>query len=249
MNNVFDRIEAQRQSGRKQLAVLIDPDKATSEQLSHLCELFRCDAPEILLVGGSLVSSSVDRVVEQLRQLTSVPIVLFPGNAAQLSPLADAVLLLSLISGRNPEYLIGQHVSAAPIIRQMKLETIATGYMLIDGGVRTSVEYVSNTQPIPSAKTDIAAATAMAGQMLGMRMLYLEAGSGAATPVSQQMIQSVRRSVDIPIVVGGGLRSATDVVNALTAGADMVVVGTALETCPDQYLSICSAVHGLAANK
>lgn len=242
MSGVFEQIRATKAAGQKQLAVLIDPDKATPERIAHLCQMFAEARPDLIFVGGSLVMSEVEAVVCQLKTLTDVPVVLFPGNASQLAKGADAVLFLSLISGRNPEYLIGQHVNAAPLIRQMRMESIPTGYMLIDGGTHTAVEYISGTQPIPSEKSDIAVATAMAGEMLGLKMLYLEAGSGAQSAVPCHMIERVKKSVDIPIIVGGGLRTPEAVDAACKAGADIVVVGTAIENNPDVYHSMRRAV-------
>lgn len=215
------------------LVVLIDPDKASPQHISRLCGLFADSKPDMLFVGGSLVCSAIDDVVAELKRQTDVPVVLFPGNAAQLSPQADALLMLSLISGRNADYLIGQHVHAAPAIAQSGIEVIPTGYMLIESGVQTSVEYISNTKPIPRGKTDIALATAMAGEQLGLRMLYLEAGSGAQQPVPAEMISAVRQKISIPLIVGGGLRSREAIAEAYNAGADIVVVGTAVESDPE----------------
>ena len=175
------------------------------------------------------MSADTSEVVAQIKKKTTLPIVLFPGNASQVVGNADALLLLSLISGRNAEFLIGQHVNAAVQIAKTNLEVIPTGYILIDGGVATSVQYMSATQPIPANKVDIATATALAGELLGLKMVYLEAGSGARNPVSSEIISSVRDTLHIPIIVGGGLRSVAEVERVWNAGADIAVVGTAIE--------------------
>ena len=171
----------------------------------------------------------MDEIISSLKKECEIPIVLFPGNHSQISNKADGILFLSLISGRNPEYLIGQHVNAAPVLAKSKLEVIPTGYMLIENGKATSVEYISQTKPIPRNKTDIALATAMAGEMLGLKMIYLEAGSGAKHPVPVKMIKSLAATLKIPIIVGGGIRSKKQMQKAFKAGADIVVVGTAIE--------------------
>ena len=218
-------------NGRKMFALLIDPDKQNEADLLRLTEKINSPTgPDIVLVGGSLLFSNIDETVATLKRNTQKPVVLFPGSAMQVSGKADGILLLSLISGRNPEFLIGQHVLAAPALAKSGIEVLPTGYMLIGEENYTSVRYISNTNPIPYNKTDIAVATALAGQMLGLKMLYLEGGSGAAKPVSANMIEAVRRAVSLPLIVGGGLRSAADVENALKAGADIVVVGTSIES-------------------
>ena len=212
-------------------ALLIDPDKQSEADLLRLTDKINSPTgPDIVLVGGSLLFSNIDDTVATLKRNTQKPVVLFPGNAMQVSDKADGILLLSLISGRNPEFLIGQHVLAAPALAKSGIEVLPTGYMLIGEENYTSVRYISNTNPIPYNKTDIAVATALAGQMLGLKMLYLEGGSGAAKHVSANMIEAVRRAVSLPLIVGGGLRSAADVESSLKAGADIVVVGTSIES-------------------
>lgn len=217
------------------LAILVDPDKATNSSIKILTEKMKVSSPDFIFVGGSLIHESVDFVVEQLKQNLNVPVVLFPGNACQFSEKADALLFLTLISGRNPEYLIGQHVLSAYKIKKSKVEVISTGYMLIDGGQSTSVQYVSNTMPIPHDKSDIAVATAIAGELIGNKLIYLEGGSGALHPVSEEMIASVKNNIELPLIVGGGLRSADDIKRAYRAGADLVVIGNMLENKPDLY--------------
>jgi phosphoglycerol geranylgeranyltransferase len=184
----------------------------------------------------------LDHLLARIREQCHIPTLLFPGSSFQLSYHADALLLLSLISGRNPELLIGQHVLAAPFLKVSPLEIISTGYMLIDGGVQSSVQYMSNTYPIPAHKNDIAVCTAVAGEMLGLKMLYLEAGSGARQPVPPDMIQAVRSAVQIPLIVGGGIRHPEQARAALQAGADVLVVGTAIENDPGLIREMASAV-------
>lgn len=229
---IYDIILKRRAEGKKLLAVLVDPDKASDEHIASLTDIFRSTPPDLILVGGSLVAADTEAVVRKLKSITDVPVVLFPGNGSQVAPSADAMLLLSLISGRNADYLVGQHVNSALQIRQTGLETIPTGYILIDGGSVTSVQYISGTMPIPRTKTDIAVATAVAGEMLGLKMLYLEAGSGASQPVPEEMVRAVRKHVNIPVIVGGGLRDIDSVKNMFKAGADVIVLGTIIEKDP-----------------
>lgn len=214
---------------QKQLALLVDPDKYSQESLTLFVELAKETLPDCIMVGGSLVAGSVEQVVQYIKLHTNIPVVLFPGNSHQLCNEADALLLLSLLSGRNADFLIGQHVVAAKAIRDSGIESISTGYILIDGGCSTSVEYMSNTKPIPRDKVEIIVATAIAGELIGNRMVYLEAGSGAINPVSKEAIQAVRQAISLPIIVGGGIRTVEQAKDAYLAGADMIVVGNALE--------------------
>lgn len=230
-------------SKRKKIAMLIDPDSFSLDSMERLGRLLAVAPPDILLVGGSLVSTSVEDFVLSLKTITQLPIVLFPGNAVQFAPSADGLLLLSLISGRNPEFLIGQQVVAAPAIAASSVEVIPTGYMLIDGGAVTSVQYMSCTQPIPATKSDIAVATAQAGQLLGLGAIYLEAGSGARHHVPFEMISAVAGAIDIPLIVGGGIRDAETAARICQAGADMIVVGSALEKDPSMLVELREAVQ------
>ena len=231
-------------SGEKQLAVLLDPDRARLNRLHQTVELAAELGVHYLLVGGSLVvNDELDAVLCDLRRRCAAPIVLFPGNSFQLSYRADALLLLSLISGRNADLLIGQHVIAAPFLRQSPLEIISTGYLLVDGGVVSSVQYMSNTLPIPANKPDIAACTAMAGEMLGLKTIYLDAGSGARQPVPEVMIAAVRAVIQVPLWVGGGIRTAEQASVRWRAGADVVVVGTAVEQHPECLRELVSAAR------
>lgn len=219
--------------GQKMLAILIDPDKMSFDNNAPVWHLLDRHCPDVLLVGGSLLTAGdVHQTVTWLKNRFDIPLWLFPGNYQHLTDAADAVLLLSLVSGRNPDFLIGQHIAAAPLIRRLNLTAIPTAYMLIDGGAPTTVSYISNTQPIPANKSDVAVATAMAAELLGMKMVYLEAGSGAINPVPPAMIAAVRHSVRLPLIVGGGIRSASVLASAYAAGADIAVIGTAWERNP-----------------
>ncbi len=226
---IYESILKKYKTKEKQLALLIDPDKFPDNQFKQLEKILTSITPDVLLVGGSLVSNHTDEFVLNLKKSIDLPITLYPGSSTQFTPSADAILFLSLISGRNPEFLISHHVSVAPLIKKAGLESIPTGYMLVDGGCQTSVQYISQTQPIPSHKDDIAIATALAGQYLGLKMIYMDAGSGAKNPVPASMIQGVKAQLDIPLLIGGGLNTTEKIETACAAGADMVVVGNALE--------------------
>lgn len=236
-------LAADRHHGRKSLAVLIDPDQTSRDNISAFCAHAERGLIDFFLWGGSLVNEpQADYYLSLLKACTDRPVYLFPGNIYQLNDKADGLLLLSLLSGRNPELLIGQHVLVAGRIKQMRLSTTATGYLLVDGGRPTSVSYLSNTTPLPADKPAIAAATALAGQQLGMQAIYLDAGSGAVNPVGAELIKSVRREIDLPIIVGGGIRNGDSARAALGAGADLIVVGNALEKNPDLLPEIALAV-------
>lgn len=246
MSTVLQHIEAAKSSGRKLLAVLIDPDFGEDEARLERTVQNACMAKaDLIFVGGSLLTSArFDRCVELVKQWSDRPIVLFPGSPSQLSRHADALLFLSLISGRNAELLIGHHVTAAPSIKALALEAIPTGYMLVDGGKPTTVSYVSQTLPIPHDKPGIAAATAIAGELLGLRSIYMDTGSGAQRTVSPEMIAAVRKSVDLPIIVGGGIHDGATARALCAAGADVLVVGTAFEQDPEHIFAMSEAVHG-----
>jgi phosphoglycerol geranylgeranyltransferase len=245
VGRVLHQIEAARAEGRKLLAVLIDPDFGTDEKrLEHTVQNACMAKADLIFVGGSLLTTTLfDRCVEKVKALSDRPVVLFPGSPSQLSAHADAVLFLSLISGRNPELLIGHHVTAAPTIRALGLEAIPTGYMLVDGGRATTASYVSHTIPIPHDKPGIAAATALAGELLGLRTIYMDTGSGAHRTVSPEMVSAVRNTVGTPIIVGGGIRDAATARQLCAAGADLLVVGTAFEEDPERIFAMSTAVH------
>lgn len=221
-------------NGKKMLAVLIDPDKCTNEHLQTLLPLLKEHTPNFIFVGGSQLKISFSILIETFKKEINIPVVLFPGDVTQFSPNADALLFISLISGRNAEYLISQHVNAAIPINKSGLEVIPTGYILIDGAKKSAVEYISNTQPIPRDKNDIALATALAGELLGMKTIYLEAGSGANMPVPLEMIQHVKSQISVPLIVGGGIKNNAQLQAAYRAGADLVVIGNVLETEPEK---------------
>jgi len=194
-------------------------------------------------VGGSLLTSdNLYHCIRTLKENSKIPVILFPGNTYQVSRNADAMLFLSLISGRNPDMLIGMHVIAAPYVKLSGLETLPTGYMLIDSGKPTSVSYMSNSFPIPNDKKDIAACTAMAGEMLGLQLIFMDAGSGAKTPIPSDMIRFVKDSISVPLIVGGGLRSPEMAKKSLQAGADIIVVGNRLEENPELITSFAEVV-------
>lgn len=230
-------------AGKKHLAILIDPGKLAPRRLERTVELAVECGVHYFFIGGSLVvNDMLDSVLSGIRERCSIPLVLFPGNSFQLSYRADALLFLSLISGRNPELLIGQHVISAPFLKMSPLEIISTGYMLIDGGVQTAVQYMSNTYPIPANKSDIAVCTALAGELLGLKMIYLEAGSGAKNPVPPPMIEAVRAAISVPLLVGGGIRTGEQAAAACRAGADVLVVGNAVEENPELIRELADAL-------
>lgn len=226
--------------------VLLDPDRRSIEDLVSLAKTCETDGVDGLLVGGSLLfTDCFDDVIQSLKEAVEIPIILFPGDAGQLSRHADAVLFISIVSGRNPHYLIGAQVLAAPRIRALKLESISTAYMLVDSGDTTSVEFMSNTSPLPRQKPDIAVAHALAAEYLGFRWLYLEAGSGADSPVPDTMIRAVTDAVSIPVIVGGGIRTPDMAGQKVEAGAAFVVIGTAFEAGKNRTLlgEFASAIH------
>lgn len=234
-----------KQHGLKRLAVLIDPDKMRLNNVARVLELaVRADV-DYFFVGGSLVvNDMMDYCLDAIREIGTIPAILFPGSPQQVNAKADAVLLLSLISGRNADLLIGQHVLAAPMLHRSGLEIVSTGYMLIDGGAPTTASYISGTHPIPCNKEEIAVCTGLAGEMLGLKTIYMDAGSGAKNPVPETMITAVSQNLKIPLIVGGGMRSPERAAANARAGADIIVVGNALEKDPDLVLDISQAVHG-----
>lgn len=243
--SILKNLRDRHKEGKKSIAVLIDPDKVEEpSQLLQLINLASENCVDYFFVGGSLITTTnLAEVVKKIKDNVNIPVVLFPGNSMQIEPTADALLFLSLISGRNPELLIGQHVISAPIIRNTKLEVIPTGYMLINSGRITSVAYISNTTPIPDDKYSLAACTAMAGEMLGLQSIYMDAGSGAEKEISVKMIATVRKSISVPLIIGGGINTSQKAFNALEAGADMIVIGNALEKKPELLIEISEKVY------
>lgn len=248
--NVYQSLVERKKSGKKSFVVLIDPDKVTSSTLSPLITMANHAAVDYFFVGGSLVvSDHLDECIQQIKKESNIPVILFPGSPSQVSRHADALLYLSLISGRNPELLIGQHVISAPFVKKSGLEIISTGYMVIDGGAPTTVSYISGAAPIPADKADIALCTAMAGEMLGKKLIYMDAGSGAKKPITEEMISLVSKNIDVPLVIGGGIRDAEKAYRNCKAGADAIVVGNAIEKEPSLLEEIAAAVHGVSVLK
>ncbi len=212
------------------LAILIDPDKFSVDNTTGFFKKVNQSMATHIFVGGSTVNEhATDILVTEIKKTTNLPLVLFPGDVTQITDKADAVLFLSLISGRNPEYLIGKHVESVEKIRTANLEVIPTGYILIENGKETAVERVTETKPLPKNNIQYIVDTAKAGELLGMKLMYLEAGSGAKEEVSQDIISAVKKEIQIPLIVGGGIRSKKQLENAYNSGADLVVIGTAFE--------------------
>ncbi len=244
---IYTNLLLKKRARQKSFAVLIDPDKTDHLHTAAIVDKAIRARVDYLLVGGSLViSHQLSQVVRQIKQSCDIPVVLFPGSPSQICPEADGLLYLSLISGRNPELLIGQHVISAPAVKKSGLEIISTGYMVIDGGAPTTVSYISNASPIPADKNEIAVCTAMAGEMLGLKLIYLDAGSGARRPVSEEMIQRVSACIDIPLVVGGGISDPEKLYRNARAGADLVVVGNAIEKDSSLLAEMAAALHSVS---
>jgi phosphoglycerol geranylgeranyltransferase len=237
MKSIFKKILLNREQNKKMFALLLDPDQCRGKVLSSTIAILKVHNPDFVFVGGSHTHSSTEAFVEVLKEETKATVVLFPGNAMQFTAKANALLYLSLLSGRNPEYLIGQHIGSSLAIKKSGMEVIPTGYILVDGGKTSATEYISNTRPIPAHKKEIVLSTAVAGELLGMKMIYLEAGSGATEPVEPSLIQYVKESLAIPIIVGGGITSTEKMKLAFVAGADIVVVGNIFETHPERIES------------
>ncbi len=244
--NLYQHIKNAQKASKKLFAVLIDPDKVNLKQVELLIEQATTAQVDIFLVGGSLVTDdSLEQLVKYIKKNCTIPVILFPGSPVQLTRYADAMLFLSLISGRNADFLIGQHVTAAPMIKSLKLDVISTGYMLIDGGKATTASYISNTNPIPLNKPAIACCTALAGAYLGLKMIYMDTGSGAETHVQLDMVKAVRETVDLPLIIGGGIREPETAYNICKAGADIIVVGTAIEKDSSVIFELSDAIHSV----
>ncbi len=245
-HRLYDIFINRKQAKRKCFAVLIDPDKVNPKQIDELVNLGEEARVDYFFLGGSLViSNHLDECVKHIKAQTDIPIILFPGSPSQLSRYADAILYLSLISGRNPELLIGQHVISAPAVKQSGIEIMPTGYMVIDGGAPTTVSYISNAAPIPADKNEIAMCTAMAGEMLGMKLIYMDAGSGARKPITEAMIEKVASVIEAPLIVGGGITHPEKAYLNCKAGADVIVVGNAIEKDLGLIREISAAVHSV----
>ncbi len=243
--NIYKKITANRKANKKSFALLIDPDKQNKNQLLSIIKKANDAKTDYFFVGGSLLTNdSLDLCLNTLKENSTIPIVLFPGNAMQVNDKADGILFLSLISGRNAEMLIGKQVITAPILKQSSLEVLPTGYILIDSGKPTTVSYMSNTTPIPANKNTVAACTAMAGEMLGLKLIFMDGGSGAKNPISETMIKEVRKSISVPLIIGGGINSGKKAIANCKAGADIIVVGNAIEKNKSLITEIANAVHG-----
>ena len=239
---IYSALCNRKLSGKKSFGLLIDPDKVDDEKMEKLLLLAIDAGVDFFLVGGSLVISDyLDNCVKSIKRNCDIPVLLFPGNNTQVSKFADALLYLSLISGRNPDLLIGQHVISAPAIKASGLEVISTGYMVVDGGVPTTVSYMSHSAPLPANKPDLALCTAWAGELLGKHLIYMDAGSGAKTPISKEMIKKVSKNIELPLVIGGGIRTAEKVRENCEAGAQIIVVGNAIEKDINLIKEMCLA--------
>lgn len=243
---IFHSLAFKKKEGKKSFAVLIDPDKVNAAVLNELIELSLSARVDYFLVGGSLViSNHLDEVVQYIKSNCTIPVILFPGSPNQVSKFADALLYLSLISGRNAELLIGQHVVSAPFVKQSGLEIMPTGYMVIDGGAPTTVSYISNASPIPSDKNEIAVCTAMAGEMLGMKLIYMDSGSGAKKAINESMIEAVAKNIEVPLIVGGGIKDPEKAYINCKAGADVIVIGNAIEKNASLIKEMAAAIHSV----
>jgi len=245
-STIYHSLVERKQQGKKSFAVLIDPDKVNTSLLDELIELSVQAKVDYFLLGGSLViSNHLDECVQHVKKNCDIPVILFPGSPTQISKYADALLYLSLISGRNPELLIGQHVVSAPFVRKSGLEIMPTGYIVIDGGAPTTVSYISNASPVPADKNEIAMCTAMAGEMLGMRLIYMDSGSGAKRPISESMIESVAKHISLPLIIGGGITHPEKAYLNCKAGADVIVVGNAIEKDASLIKEMSDAIHSI----
>ena len=247
IKSIYQSISERKRQGKKSFAVLIDPDKVNDTNIGQLIELVVAARVDYILVGGSLVVSNyLDVCLDFIIRNCHIPTILFPGSPTQVSKYADALLYLSLISGRNADLLIGQHVISAPVVKQSGLEIMPTGYMVIDGGAPTTVSYISNAAPLPFDKNEIAMCTAMAGEMLGMKLIYMDAGSGAKRPITEEMINKVSGIIEVPLVIGGGITEPEKAYLNCKAGADVIVVGNAIEKDPYLVKEMAAAVHSVA---
>ena len=246
MKNIYQDLLFKKSKGIKSFSILLDPDNSSVEKTINIIQLAVQNNIDYFFVGGSLLTSdNLNNLISLIKKHCNIPVILFPGSVMQIATSADGILLLSLISGRNAEFLIGQHVVAAPILKNSNLEIIATGYILVDSGNQTTVSYMSNTTPVPYNKPAIAACTALAGEMLGLKLIYLDGGSGAFQHIDSRMIEEVRQQCTIPLIVGGGITNATDAENSLKAGADVIVIGNAIEQNPGLISEVAKRLQTL----
>lgn len=245
MKKIIDDLGQRAKAGRKSLSVLIDPDKIDDvSSLNKLILIANECSVDYFFVGGSLITNSnLSKIIQSLKSQAQIPVVLFPGSNMHIDLNADALLFLSLISGRNPDLLIGQHVVAAPILKNSQIEILPTGYMLINSNNRSAVSYMSNTNPIPSDKYSVASCTALAGEMLGLKLIYIDAGSGAEEPISGKMISKVKSVINSPLIVGGGINTTQKAKTAFDAGADVVVIGNAAEKNPNLLIEVSEMIY------
>ena len=243
---IYTKILTDKEIGKKSFSILIDPDKQDTKTLIQIIKDAEKAKTDYFFIGGSLLSNdNLDECLEILKNNSDIPVILFPGNAMQINEKADGILFLSLISGRNAEMLIGKQVITAPILKNSSLEILPTGYMLIDSGKPTTASYMSNTGPIPANKSDVAACTALAGEMLGLKLIFMDGGSGAQIPISKHMISAVNKSINTPLIIGGGIDCPNKAVENCKAGADIIVVGNAIEKDKTLIGDIASAIHNI----
>lgn len=244
-SHLYQELLEAKSRQEKKFAILIDPDCNKIDNLEEIISVSKTSGVDYFFIGGSLIiNNKLKEVITTIKENCDIPCILFPGNSFQLNDEADAILFLSLISGRNAELLIGQQIVTAPYLKKSNLEVISTGYILIDGGVETTVSYISNTRPIPRTKPEIAVSTAMAGELLGMKCIYMDAGSGALHSIPTSFINAVSSSIDIPLIVGGGIKTAEEALQKSQAGADVIVIGNAIEKNPSLILEISNSIKG-----
>jgi phosphoglycerol geranylgeranyltransferase len=238
MKNIYQNILVAKQVNKKLLAILIDPDKTKAEEIKNLSQKINESPATHIFIGGSIVEQiCIDSLIIEIKKYCYLPILIFPGHPSQISNEADGILFLSLLSGRNPDYLIEHHINSVDILTNSTLEIISTGYILIDGGNETAVQRVSQTLPIENTNIELAYKTAKAGEYLGKKLIYLEAGSGANHHVSLEMVSFISKNISIPLIVGGGIKNLTKIQEIFKAGADLVVIGTAFENDSNFFTS------------
>ena len=249
MMDIHTHILQSKKEGKKLFAILIDPDKQNKDSLSAIINKANNNNVDFFFVGGSLLTNNnLNSCISTLKENSNIPVILFPGNAMQVHNNADGILFLSLISGRNPEMLIGKQVITAPILKKSNLEVLSTGYMLIESGKSTTASYMSTTTPIPHDKNDVAVCTAMAGEMLGLKLIFMDGGSGAINTISEEMIKSVSVEIDCPLIIGGGINTSKKALEKLKAGADIIVVGNAIENNTDLITEISNKIKNTEWN-